>query len=73
MSAITKLKTLAGKAPMVRTVYDVVVRRRFGLRGTYQHEFVEFVAQRRGVGPERARELVVNAQKQFLGGWSGEA
>lgn len=72
MSAITKLKTIAGKAPMVRTIYNVVMQRSVGSRETYAEDFVEFVAARRGVGPQQARQLVEHAQKQFSGGWSGD-
>jgi SAM-dependent methyltransferase len=72
MSAISKLKTIAGKAPMVRTIFNVVMQRSVGSRQTYAEDFVEFVAARRGIGPEQARALVQHAQKQFSGGWSGD-
>jgi SAM-dependent methyltransferase len=72
MSAITKLKTIAGKAPMVRTIYNVVMQRSVGSRETYAEDFIEFVAARRGIAPHKARDLVSHAQKQFSGGWSGD-
>jgi len=72
MSAITKLKTIAAKAPMARTIYNIVMQRSVGSRETYGEDFVQFVAARRGLGPEQARSLVTRAQKQFSGGWSGD-
>ena len=73
MSAITKLKSLAGKAPIVRKVYNVVMKRSIGSRATYHPEFIEFVAERRGMSIDKARASVEAAKKQFDGGWSGDA
>jgi SAM-dependent methyltransferase len=72
MSAISKLKTIAGKAPLVRGVYKAMTYG-IGPQQTYREEFVEFVAERRGISEERARKMVEAAQKQFAGGWGGDA
>jgi SAM-dependent methyltransferase len=72
MSAISKLKTIAGKLPMARTIYKVVMQRSIGSRETYTQDFVEFVAQRRGIGEDAARQLITSAQQQFSGGWGGD-
>jgi SAM-dependent methyltransferase len=73
VSAITKLKSLAGRTLLVRTLYNVVMKRSVGSRATYQAEFIEFVAERRGISIERARSMIEQAQRQFDGGWSGDA
>lgn len=73
MSTISKLKTLVGKTPVVRTMYDAFMKRGLGSYETYQEDFVEFISKRRGVGLEEARRLVVSAQKQFAGGWIGDS
>lgn len=72
MSAISKLKTIAGKAPMVRTLYKAFTYG-IGPQQTYESDFIEFVAERRGIRVERARAMVETAQQQFAGGWGGDA
>jgi len=72
MSAISKLKTFAGKTPVVRTLYDAVMKWGLSSYDTWQGEYVEFIAQRRGISIDKARAMVDGAQKQFLGGWLGD-
>lgn len=43
----------------------------YGSRPTYSTEFVEFVAQKRGINAFQAQAMVKKAEGQFKGGWGG--
>src|SRR5436190_15249911 len=73
MSAISRLKTVAGNNRFVMLLHDQILRRRLKTHGTYEEAFVEFIARRRNIDLERARELVTNARRQFPLGWTGNA
>jgi SAM-dependent methyltransferase len=73
VSTITKLKSLAGRTLLARALYKLLMKRSVSSRTTYQSEFIEFVANRRGISIEKARASIEQAQKQFDGGWSGDA
>jgi SAM-dependent methyltransferase len=72
MSAISMLKNFAGKTPIIRTLYEGAMKWGLSSHETWQPEYVEFIAKRRGISNAKAKAMVDAAQKQFFGGWLGD-